>query len=89
MAAAPYRVSKGASASDPLKHPPDRLTVGAVGGGASNLLQCLDKAEPGAGKLAKLMIKISASRQLARGKDHRRASNRHAVEAGFEIALAA
>jgi hypothetical protein len=53
------------------------------------LLQPLDEAEPGAGKLAELVIKISASRQLARGNDHRDASNRHAVEAGLEIALAA
>ncbi len=53
------------------------------------MFQRLDEPEPSACKLAELMIKISPSRQLARGNDHRDASNRYAVEAGFQITFAA
>ena len=53
------------------------------------MLQPVNDAEPGTGKLAELMIKISPSRQLARGNDHRDASNHNAVKAGLQIALAA
>ena len=68
MAAALQRIGERAAAGNLFEHPPNRLAVRAVGGIAFELFQRPDEAEPRAGELAKLMIEISASRQLA-GRD--------------------
>ena len=73
MAAALHPIGKRGAAGNLIEHPPNRLAVRAVGGMPFELFQRADEAKPGTGKLAELMIEISASRQLSRRDDHREA----------------